>query len=480
MDLAARNYYSGGFTNRLSWMRESPIFLRAALVSPKARFILFNALRPLVNTTPTSNASLELPNPFISRSDQIHSLVKISWKTLSAALGGAGIEVPVTPTQIIGEKGLMWPQQLIDRTPDTEHLPLTRYPTIIFLGADESRTEGLTLPLEPSKDSAQDVDQAFEDHTIGSPIWAIDVTEVPSLAHEGQITQIWQEEQDSLGSANAQSLKFIDLRTALLGLSDASIAAQSRSLIDWNIRNRFCSACGRPTHSEWVGWKLACTPDVKRPSDGHQDSNAPDLHTRAQCLTTKGGVQNFCYPRSDPVCIMAITNSTNDALLLGRKKIWPEGFYSCLAGFIEPGESLEDSVRREAWEEAGVKVGSVQYHSTQPWPFPGSLMIGVFGEAEANPKIRTDLDKELEDARFFPRSVVRKAVETREVITLTEAEIMQMDEGNSTSNMPSRKSIALKLRIPPPTAIAHQLIKTWALNDLATKPMPTISQRPNF
>lgn len=480
MDLAARNYYSGGFTNRLSWMRESPTFLRAALVSPKARFILFNALRPLVDTTPSSNTSIETPNPFISKTDQIHSLVKVSWNTLSTALGGSGTGSPVTPTQIIGEKGVMWPQQLIDRTRDTEHLPLTKYPTIIFLGADESKTEGLTLPLEPSKNSAQDVDQAFEDHTIGSPIWAIDVTEVPSLADEAQITQMWQKEQTSSRTENAQGLKFIDLRTALLSVSDASIAAQSRSLIDWNIRNRFCSACGRPTHSQWVGWKLACTPDVKRSSDGHQDPNATDLHTRAQCLTTKGGVQNFCYPRSDPVCIMAIMNSTDDAILLGRKKIWPEGFYSCLAGFIEPGESLEDSVRREAWEEAGVKVGPVHYHSTQPWPFPGSLMIGVFGEAEMNPNIRTDLDKELEDARFFPRSIVRKAVETREVITLTEAEIMQMDEGNPTSDLPSKKSTAVKLRIPPPTAIAHQLIKSWAFGDQVSKPRPTIGQRPNF
>jgi NADH pyrophosphatase NudC (nudix superfamily) len=102
------------------------------------------------------------------------------------------------------------------------------------------------------------------------------------------------------------------------------------------------------------------------------------------------------YPRTDPVVIMAVLDPTREKILLGRQKIWPKKFYSCLAGFIESGETIEEAVRREVYEEAGIEVGEVYYHSTQPWPYPSSLMIGMIGIAKENQTIRCDLDNELE------------------------------------------------------------------------------------
>ncbi len=125
---------------------------------------------------------------------------------------------------------------------------------------------------------------------------------------------------------------------------------------------------------------------------------------------TQGGYRRDCptcgaqhFPRTDPVVIMAIVDG--DRVLLGRQARFVPGMYSCLAGFLEPGETIEDAVRRETWEEAGIRVGRVGYHSSQPWPFPNSLMIGCIGEA-----LTTDVvpdATELEDCRWFTRDEAR-------------------------------------------------------------------------
>lgn len=181
---------------------------------------------------------------------------------------------------------------------------------------------------------------------------------------------------------------------------DAAIAGQGRALIDWNKRHIFCSGCGRPTRSVWAGWKRACVPDL--PGD-------PDVGSKPACFSKKG-VHNFSYPRTDPVVIMAILDPSREKILLGRQRVWPSKFYSTLAGFIELGESIEEAVRREVYEEAGVRVAEVFYHSSQNWPFPASLMIGCIGIADEGQQIRTDLDNELEDARWFTKADVLVAL----------------------------------------------------------------------
>lgn len=161
---------------------------------------------------------------------------------------------------------------------------------------------------------------------------------------------------------------------ALLPAEEASLLAAARALVYWHERHLFCGACGRATASRDAGHLRRCT----------------------GC-----GLDHF--PRTDPCVIMLVT--CGELCLLGRQASWPTGQYATLAGFVEPGESLEMAVAREVFEEAGVRVRGVSYHSSQPWPFPASLMVGFYAEAE---DLALHLDgNELEDARWFERAELK-------------------------------------------------------------------------
>jgi NAD+ diphosphatase len=170
-------------------------------------------------------------------------------------------------------------------------------------------------------------------------------------------------------------LGFADLRRigALLDRADGALLALARAMLFWHARHRFCGLCGSPTRSEEAGHMRRCT--------------GPACNT-------------MHFPRTDPAVIMLVT--AGDRALLGRNKNFPlPGMYSTLAGFLEPGESLEDAVAREVREETGVIVGNIDYHSSQPWPFPANIMLGFHAEAVST-AISLD-DGELEDARWFGR-----------------------------------------------------------------------------
>ena len=168
---------------------------------------------------------------------------------------------------------------------------------------------------------------------------------------------------------------FIEPRPSFFSLEprEASILAQARSLIDWHARYRFCPACGSPQKTTESGYKKECDQEE---CIGHQ------------------GPQSFSYPRTDPVVITLVISPDGQKCLLGRAGRYVSGMYSCLAGFLEPGESMEEAARREVWEESNIKVGAIHYHTSQPWPFPSQLMyasddkihvprLGCFGEALA-------------------------------------------------------------------------------------------------
>ena len=172
---------------------------------------------------------------------------------------------------------------------------------------------------------------------------------------------------------------FCDLRNLLPLLSDkyANLCATAKGIFEWNRRVNFCQSCGGKLSSEKSGWEKACK----------------------KC--------NFkAFPRIDPVVIMLITRG-ND-ILLGRSHGWPEKMYSCLAGFIEPGETIEAAAQREAMEESGIKITNVKYITSQPWPFPASLMMGCTAEAQ-NKMIKIDRD-ELEDAIWVSKEDVFQAI----------------------------------------------------------------------
>lgn len=171
--------------------------------------------------------------------------------------------------------------------------------------------------------------------------------------------------------------RFEELRplAALLDAEDAALLAYARALSTWRARQRHCGVCGSPTVPIRAGHALLCS--------------------NPRCATE-------FFPRIDPAIIVLV--SDGERALLGRQAGWPARRYSTIAGFVEPGESLEDAVVREVQEETGVTVGNVRYHSSQPWPFPSSIMLGFFATAAVGSPVQ--VSGELEDARWFTRDEV--------------------------------------------------------------------------
>lgn len=251
---------------------------------------------------------------------------------------------------------------------------------LVWLGPEFSRLEGLEESVFLGLDKA------------GAPIFAVNMG--PSFKLEGSLLQ---------GSG-----EFTDMRAAAGGLSpmEANLASTSRSLLEWHRSHRFCSKCGAQSEPAEAGWKRVC------PSCGAEH-----------------------FPRTDPVAIMLAVK--DDKCLLGRQANWPAGFWSALAGFVEPGETVEQAATRELEEEAGIKAdpAKAEYLFCQPWPFPSSLMVGIIVEADTT-EVSVEQD-ELEAARWITRE------EARQVLAGTHPDIYA----------------------PPPMAVAHHILKTWAERD---------------
>jgi NAD+ diphosphatase len=181
------------------------------------------------------------------------------------------------------------------------------------------------------------------------------------------ISHLEEAEATALGHA-------VDLRAvgALMPQREGALLAYARGLTYWHDRHKFCGTCGSPTESKNAGHQRQCT--------------NPDC----------SAVQ---FPRTDPAVIMRITHG--DRILMARQAVWPQGMHSILAGFVEPGESLEDAVAREVYEEVGLKLTRIKYFSSQPWPFPSSLMLGFSAEATSL-DFKVD-ENELESARWMTR-----------------------------------------------------------------------------
>ena len=186
-----------------------------------------------------------------------------------------------------------------------------------------------------------------------------------------------------------------------LSFPEAALYGGARSLVDWHDRHRFCSRCGATTHPIKAGWARQC----------------------ATCSTEH-------FPRTDPVVIMLAER--DGKVLIGRSPRFPPGRYSALAGFVEPGESFEEAVRRELWEECGIRTGRVDYLFSQPWPFPSQLMIACMAEA-LDDQLTLDTE-EVEDAIWVTRDEVRAALSGAEGARFTR---------------------------PTPVAIAHHMLRHW-------------------
>ena len=374
----------GSPLNRVSFLRTDNVFLSAALKHPSTSFLLLNNLAPLAKD-PTQ-------------------LEYVNFEDVRPLVG----DDPYSKSE----------DQMIE-----EYNSTVTIPQLLFLGLDEDKRSG------------------FEWKSIyyGSPYFALDVTPKGSVSSAAE---------KLIETVKSRSLQFVEGRMHMsLPAPQAAIYAQARALLDWNARNPFCAGCGQPTLSINGGMKRTCPPKdmawVTELSSIGSTTDAKPAKDRPDCVTRKG-ISNLCFPRTDPTVIMAVLSADGERVLLGRQKRWPPYWYSTLAGFVEPAESVEEAVRREVWEESGVRLGRVVIHSTQPWPYPANLMIGAIGQCvPGGEDIVLKHDPELENAKWVSMAEVKEALKV------------------GTSGLGEEPEPGYKeggLRLPPRTAIANQLL----------------------
>ena len=293
--------------------------------------------------------------------------------------------------------------EALKREAETGVLPLWRGKPLI---AGEDRDRIAWLPHDHSVFDHATEPSVFLGIDEGTARFARDVSawepdELPETLH----AFLDPSEQHPPGTPRDHA--FTELRTLLTKFPprEAELLATAKAVLGWHSTHRFCAKCGAASTMAMAGWQRDCAA-----CSGHH------------------------FPRTDPVVIMLITHG--NSVLMGRSPGWPEGMYSLLAGFVEPGETLEAAVRREVFEEAGIRVGEVGYLSSQPWPFPASLMFGCWGVAESS-QITID-PNEIEDAQWVTRE-----------------EMAEVFAGNSTVMKPARKG-----------AIAHFLLLNWLADTL--------------
>ena len=287
----------------------------------------------------------------------------------TVTFGGGGPGAAGALDRAAGLRGDTAAQARLMVDPATRLLPLWRGKPLIA-GAARDRP-GWLVPGHPLLALA-DEPAVFLGLDAGAARYAIDISAwEPAEIDAAALAAFFDPSEQHHPSLPADH-RFAELRGVMTGLSAAAAAtlATARALLLWHRSHRFCSACGHRSDAVEAGWRRSC------PACGTHH-----------------------FPRSDPVVIMLVTRGNR--LLLGRSPGWPAGMYSLLAGFIEPGETIEAAVRREVREETGVTIGAVGYLSSQPWPFPASLMLGCVAEA-LDEAITLD-PVELEDARWLTR-----------------------------------------------------------------------------
>ncbi|KDQ55729.1 hypothetical protein JAAARDRAFT_328204 [Jaapia argillacea MUCL 33604] len=421
------NFFGGSPLNRLSWLRPSATFLNSIIASPETRWLVLKGGLPLLTTGPK------------------RSIARLSTADVRPLLGAE-------PFFGQGERD---GQSAPDDVSVLEAARL-RHARVVFLGLHEPG--GSTIGTLPSSDftNKEESPETVVSRIKGTAYFSVDVTDID----QATVTSVLQNAQATKAGT---TMEFSDARSAMGDFDgfQGALLAETLTMTDWNARNRFCPGCGSPLYSLWAGWKLTCS------------SLLPwaDNTGRTPCPSGKG-LHNYSHPRTDAVVIMFAIDKSGEKILLGRNKRFPAGLYSALTGFIEPGESFEDAVKREMREEAGVTVWDVKYHSTQPWPYPANLMVGFYATADASQPIRTDLDNELEDARWYTREEILYVLAHPEGTSFTRSDHQKMaaaaqeEKARNENGVVQQQAPAVNgsvpLKFPPFTAIATVLISEWA------------------
>lgn len=400
-------YFGKEVINRVSFLREDNEFVTLSVLHPSTRFIFFENSNPLVDKE--SEGKLVI----LSNGDN-----QVSDKGgVSKGLFSAGDE---------------WQQVLSAWSEDNKNQDMslreTGKPVFVFLGI-EDESVGLDLTHLKSLESSEEKYLDYQGRYQGIPYYAVD------LSGCGLVRDLVVDHILKNTSVDPSKLFFTYSRNHFfdLGEVNASLYSHAKMFVEWISRNRFCPGCGHAVIPVHAGGKLKCTNDTVAEKRSEED-------VTYKCPVRNAKLSNASFPRTDAVVIAAVASTDCTKVLLSLSRRYAQlKMYACTAGFMEPSETVETAVRRELWEETGVSCSSVELKMTQPWPFPGNLMIGCVAYVDfngSNEVVHLGHDKELADARWFDVEFLRGL-------------IYDFD------NTPNPDSLI----IPQDVSVAYQLIK---------------------
>lgn len=421
--LGANNYemhFAREVVNRVSFLREDSDFVTNAATHLSTRFIFYENGNPLVHKTHEGVNLVILTNG----DDQLQTIE------------GKGDSRPA--------KGLLsnqeWKSILETWTEDNKEQSAESRdngkPVFLFLGMKD---ESVGVDLCHLKLYEEETYLDHQGRYLGIPYFGVDVS---SSAHVASLVTSHLLENAAEGTNGEYMFSHSWKHAMSFSMNDSALFSHGKMYFDWLGRNKFCPGCGSKVIAIHAGGKLRCTNEAQEQAD--------DETQKYVCPVRNATVSNVSFPRTDAVVITAITNREHTKVLLsmGKRHVKLK-IYSCTAGFMEPSETVEVATKREIWEETGVLCTDIQILMTQPWPFPGNLMIGCIATVDfngTNEVINLGHDRELADARWFDMSQVQDYIH------------------NKTDNALTAEGIML----PSLVSVAYALIK-WLVDKADTK-----------
>lgn len=403
------SYFGSEVVNRVSFLREDGEFINNSVTHHSTRFIFFEKTNPLINKGGDEKLII-----LTNGDNQLTSKESIKKGILSSETWRNTIE--------------QWSNDNKDQEPGLRD---NSKPTFLFLGLEDESVGLNLLSLKSVEEDDNVTEEKYLDYQgryQGIPYFAVDLSQSPELMRT-IVDHVSQENGIDTGD-----LIFSHSRKHYLGFSmkEAALYSHGKMFLDWLSRNRFCPGCGSKVIPIHAGGKLKCTNEETLGKDEEGE-------IKLACPVKNATVSNVSFPRTDAVVITAITNTERTKVLLSLAKRYANTkLYACTAGFMEPSETVEVATKREIWEETGVVCSDINIVLTQPWPFPGNLMIGCLAVVDfngVNEVIHLGHDRELADARWFDVEFIRTLI---------------YDNNDATTNpegllLPSKESIAFLL-----------------------------------
>lgn len=397
-ELRTNMYFGTEVVNRVSFLREDNEFIGASITHPSTRFIFFYRTDPLINKN-SNNKLVILTNGDNQIIDDSKKNGEGDYKIIRGGLNKYDLWTKSIAT---------W---LDDNKNQSEGLRDKGKPGFLFMGlVDESVGLKLSsLKFEENPDFSTDEERYldYQGRYQGVPYFAVD------LSHSSEVSELVidhaKRELSKSDNTDREEVFYTYSRKHFLSFPhiEAALFSHGKMYFDWLNRNRFCPGCGSKVIPINAGGKLYCVNVEKASKDKYV------------CPIKNTSVSNVSFPRTDAVIITAITNTARDKILLSlNKRHNMTKMWACTAGFMEPSETVEVATKREIWEETGVTCNDIKIVMTQPWPFPGNLMIGCIATVEfngTNEVIDLGHDGELSDAKWFDVETIKKLDNNEEI-----------------------------------------------------------------